>query len=75
MVDYIRKPAFEMVGFAANDIQTLRWQVKSKMGAVFAHNRTRTYDTIVGTGDVVLAGISVSFTYGVFLTYELFFWQ
>lgn len=75
VVDFIRKSAFEVVGFVANAIYTFRRQVQSKMGAVFAVNRTGTYDTIVGTGDVVLAGICVSITFGVFLKYELLFWQ
>jgi len=64
VVDYFGRYAFEVEAFSSNAFQTFCRLVQPKMGADFTLNRTRTYDTIVGGGNMVLAINSAGINYG-----------
>ncbi len=53
-----------MVAFSSNAFQTFCRLVQQKMGPDCTLNRTRTYDTVVRTGDMVLAINSAGINYG-----------
>ncbi len=74
MVDYFGRPAFEVAAFSFNAFQTFCRLVQQKMGDDFTLNRTRTYDTVVRTGNMVLAINSAGINLGASPPGGLYFW-